>query len=292
MKLISKNCPNCGANLAFDENDKKVTCSYCKQTSIIQKDVPTKPSDKYYENYEQNGDYSVYTLYIEKNYELEDKEDIHKLSEIKPDIYDSMYNTLKPSPPISLNRKTIVIIILVFLVTLIYGVVTDDEFKKIYHKEENETENSIKSISQIDGKSLYTIKYNATQSLDTRKDRLPPPSRSGGWEYLGMYLLVSKEQFKENNSMLYIICKKETEYNSKHLNYYGVAAYDNLYLLDSKIVLPTNLDPLIILPEIYLSDDHYRYVMGYANLQVLYNAVIKPKLDIYDVFITSGMYVE
>ncbi len=36
MKLIRKQCPNCGAGLKFNSNDKEVTCEYCKQSFIIE----------------------------------------------------------------------------------------------------------------------------------------------------------------------------------------------------------------------------------------------------------------
>lgn len=38
MKLIEKRCPNCGAGLSFNENDKNVQCEYCKMNYEIKKD--------------------------------------------------------------------------------------------------------------------------------------------------------------------------------------------------------------------------------------------------------------
>ena len=39
MRLIEKKCPNCGANLEFDENDKSCKCQYCKRSFEIERDV-------------------------------------------------------------------------------------------------------------------------------------------------------------------------------------------------------------------------------------------------------------
>lgn len=39
MKLIEKKCPNCGANLSFDENDKVTKCDYCKREFEIERDA-------------------------------------------------------------------------------------------------------------------------------------------------------------------------------------------------------------------------------------------------------------
>ena len=39
MKLIEKKCPNCGANINFNSNDKEVKCSYCDTVFTIERDV-------------------------------------------------------------------------------------------------------------------------------------------------------------------------------------------------------------------------------------------------------------
>jgi uncharacterized Zn finger protein (UPF0148 family) len=39
MKLIEKKCPNCGANINFNLNDKEVKCSYCDTVFTIERDV-------------------------------------------------------------------------------------------------------------------------------------------------------------------------------------------------------------------------------------------------------------
>ncbi len=39
MKLIEKKCPNCGASLSFNSNDKEVTCKYCNVSFEIEKEI-------------------------------------------------------------------------------------------------------------------------------------------------------------------------------------------------------------------------------------------------------------
>lgn len=39
MNLVEKKCPNCGANLSFDENDKSCKCEYCKREFEIERDT-------------------------------------------------------------------------------------------------------------------------------------------------------------------------------------------------------------------------------------------------------------
>ena len=38
MRLIEKECPNCGAGLSFTENDKSCKCEYCKREFEIERD--------------------------------------------------------------------------------------------------------------------------------------------------------------------------------------------------------------------------------------------------------------
>ena len=36
MKIIEKKCPNCGASLSFNDNDKETKCNYCNREFIIE----------------------------------------------------------------------------------------------------------------------------------------------------------------------------------------------------------------------------------------------------------------
>ena len=38
MRLIEKECPNCGASVEFNENDKTCKCEYCKRSFTIERD--------------------------------------------------------------------------------------------------------------------------------------------------------------------------------------------------------------------------------------------------------------
>lgn len=38
MKLIEKKCPNCGASLEFNDNDRSCKCVYCKRGFEIVRD--------------------------------------------------------------------------------------------------------------------------------------------------------------------------------------------------------------------------------------------------------------
>lgn len=45
MRLIEKKCPNCGANLEFNETDKSCKCEYCKRSFEIERDEKINSSD-------------------------------------------------------------------------------------------------------------------------------------------------------------------------------------------------------------------------------------------------------
>ena len=39
MKLVEKKCPNCGANIEFNAENKTVTCNYCNTTFEVERDI-------------------------------------------------------------------------------------------------------------------------------------------------------------------------------------------------------------------------------------------------------------
>jgi uncharacterized membrane protein YvbJ len=39
MKLVEKKCPNCGANIEFNSENKTVTCNYCNTTFEVERDL-------------------------------------------------------------------------------------------------------------------------------------------------------------------------------------------------------------------------------------------------------------
>ena len=39
MKLVEKKCPNCGAKLSFNKNDKEVVCKYCDKSYEIERET-------------------------------------------------------------------------------------------------------------------------------------------------------------------------------------------------------------------------------------------------------------
>ncbi len=39
MKLVEKKCPNCGANIEFNAENKTVTCNYCSTTFEVERDI-------------------------------------------------------------------------------------------------------------------------------------------------------------------------------------------------------------------------------------------------------------
>lgn len=46
MKLIEKECPNCGASLSFTKEDTSCKCEYCKREFEIERDENKKKDRK------------------------------------------------------------------------------------------------------------------------------------------------------------------------------------------------------------------------------------------------------
>jgi len=47
MKLVEKKCPNCGASIKFNDDDKETVCNYCHTSFDIEKDPAEKLMDSF-----------------------------------------------------------------------------------------------------------------------------------------------------------------------------------------------------------------------------------------------------
>lgn len=121
MKIIEKKCPNCGAGLNFDENDKSCKCEYCKKEFEIERD-------------QQNNSNNL--------------PDQFKLSEAGKSF-------MKIAGITMLVPSIFFIIIFLIIVTTLVIVIPKSINQTIKPKQ------IIENINKIDSENLYTIKETA-----------------------------------------------------------------------------------------------------------------------------------
>lgn len=271
MRLITKKCPNCGASLSFDENDTKTKCEYCKQEIFIEKET---------KDHLNGFAEDVYQLSLE---EFKQVSKIHKIS-----FYSVM-----------------IFIVVIFIITIFSSFFIFKDFSSLFNGSvkkgfpmgESPSSNSngnisteniprkkdyITEISQINEESLSKLKIDSLNVLNHWTTTLQNSS-SSKWEYVGMYLLISKTDYNE----LYMVYKRKYTVNNKKIETYGAVSYTNLKLKGETISESLNGFPLAPMKT---SDDLKTTYFGYESNEMLFNKEIKSKMDKYEVKATNGLF--
>ena len=268
MKLVQKKCPGCGASLSFNENATKTKCEYCKQEIFIEKET---------KDHLNGFAEDVYQLSLE---EFRQASKIHKIS-----FYGVM-----------------IFIAAIFIMAIFSFVFFFKDFNSLFNGQAKDfpmaessvgntntsTENTplkkdyITEISQINESSLSKLKIDSLNVLNHWTTTLQNPD-STKWEYVGMYLLVSKTDYNE----LYMVYRRKYTVNNKKVETYGAVSYTNLKLNGETISESLSGFPLAPMKT---SDDLKTIYFGYKSNEILFNEEIKPKINKYEVKATTGLF--
>ena len=242
MKLVQKKCPSCGASLSIDSQATEVTCEYCKQKLLIEREENNKDFDS-----------TDFCLHVSKYYDNKSK----------------------------MSSKNIAIIVSVLIAVLFIGgliiSVSGDIVKKIEKSNSNSTSNIpektyVTDISQIDDKSLELFHKETEKKLNSEKTYLPQGSTETEWEYVGMYLLSSKD-------------------SNRKIEGYAFLEYMNLELSSDNIVL-NSFSGKVNAPFTYIDNKPGYYLKGYESDEEIYNKVLRKQQDKYIISGTAGLYLE
>lgn len=276
MRLITKKCPNCGANLSFNENDTKIKCEYCKQDIFIERDK--KHFDDFNEEayqlsleaFQKVGTMNKGTFYgafifiiiviivicfisfsFFKTFRLFMNDTVEKVDIPKPSIKDSSENSNMDFPIENLPVEK--------------GKVTE--------------------INQINEKSLTTLKKDSLEILNKWSTSLQS-SKVTNWEYVGMYLLIPKSiGFNE----LYMVYKRKYTVRNKQIEAYGAVSYTDIKLKGEDISLSSTGFPIAPMKN---DGNLENLIYGYESNEAFYNTEIKSKNNQYEVKATKGMYLK
>lgn len=268
MKLIEKKCPNCGAGLKFDEDDKEVVCEYCKKSYVIERDKAE----------------------IEKN--TSDNNDVDKR------IVSEYYNLIQKKNDGIKAIASIFIVIFVFAVILFFSGALEvsrnfnKTFSDIVPVAPEKKDTYVTEIKQIDEKSLEIFHSESKSSLSKLNEFILSDVEKSEWTYVGMYLLTNKDEdareFDKINE-LYDVYKKTFFGDDINLEVYATVRYTNLKLTDDNIV-SNSYKGYVIAPMTFVKGSSY--VQGYVSNEELYNKTIRSKSGDYNILSTDGLYVE
>lgn len=278
MRLITKKCPNCGANLSFNENDTKIKCEYCKQDIFIERDK------KHFDDFNEEA----YQLSLEA---------FQKAGTMNKGIF---YGVL-----------IFVIIIIIMSVISSFSffhnfkffmndITEKEDIPKPVIKDSSENSNSnnpkpeekptvekrkLTEINQINEKSLSSLKKTSLETLNKWTTSLQS-SKATNWEYVGMYLLIPKSiGFNE----LYMVYKRKYTVRNKQIEAYGAVSYTDIKLKGEDITLSSTGFPMAPMKN---DGGLENLIYGYESNEAFYNTEIKFKNNQYEVKATKGMYLK
>ena len=240
MKLIEKKCPNCGATLEFNENDKSCKCNYCKRSFEIERD--TDNLEKFNLVYNQ----------IQKPF---------KIIFLIPFIFVFIF----------------FLIITITSFTNFKRFNTKNKEQSIIQDIEEKVEEKnklVKNISELDNDDLEDIDskcYSIVhQKVTGRSDTTYSYQITGNPRLKGLYVAYKKDSN-------YIISIYEVIYHNFFNQSDQQTVYVPVVFENVKNNLPFSLsngkNPA---PEYYLNQDHSSYIFAYHSLDEAYNLVVEP----------------
>ena len=236
MRLIEKKCPNCGANLEFNESDKTCKCQYCKRSFEIERDL---------------NDVEKFNL-----------------------IYDKIHKPMKGLFFIPVIAFVIIIIIFVLVFTSINKQVNDDssvfeEFQKVIVDKEN----LLTDINEIGNRDFDLIDSNATSHISRVAEGVSDANHSfsvdGDISREKMYVL-----YKEKENALIIIYKatyRDFFHQEDRHTLYIPVTYQNI----EKDILSSLGNAQVTDHIYYLSSDQECFTYGYDSFEEAYKESVE-----------------
>ena len=276
MRLVEKKCPNCGGELKFDVNDKETKCEYCGKAYEIERENDDKEE-----------------LFNADNY---------KITEEQKEAVKAVFLGVAAAQfiPIFIFAFFFIIIIGTGIFfgfkeakhtgrnTEIKDTSEQDKFDEEYKQAENmiskemlKQQGYIVEFSGLNEKDLGEIHNSTLSTLNTTLKRHDTFIYShGSYEYVGMYLLLSK-----TGNSLFDVYKITFDVNGTNTEYYSAVKYSNVKKNNDKLV--ANLEGFEINP--YVSNGK-KSVLGYESCQELFNKNIRGKLDASQLEVTGSVY--
>ena len=241
MRLIEKKCPNCGADLEFDENAKSCKCSYCKRSFEIERDV----------------------------------NDLEKINL----VFDKVQKPVKIIFFLPFIFAAVVFIII--FVSIFFGFrhtakTIDDHGNDFFEEIEEQIDESkqlITSAEELDSAKMDDLEQDShsilNQSIVGRSDTTYSYQKTGDPRLEKTYV-VSKDG--SNYVILVFNVKYHNFFNqSDQQTVYIPAVFENVTKGGFSMAKAKNPAP-----EYYFNADKSSYIYAYGSIDDIYNGIVKP----------------
>ena len=235
MRLIEKECPNCGAPVSFNKEDTTCKCEYCKREFEIERDTEKKKLN-----------------------------DQFILNELKTPFKVFTYFTLGSfiSHAVVIFITFIIIIIVAF--NLIIGLNDSNSLfnKKAYY---------ITSASDLSNSDYNTLDLNSSIAINKETMGITNGFVNKGKFKREKLYIISK---KRRNYVIPVYKTTYEYFSNSNIKYdvYMAVIYKNVRSKNNSISFTLN-DALVVDTEYHFNEGGYTY--GYGDIDSLYNDVIK-----------------
>lgn len=244
MRLIEKECPNCGASLSFNENDKSCKCEYCKREFEIERDTDKAK------------------VFVDQ----------FKLQELK--------TPLKIFSMFTLGSFIVEFIIFIFAFIFI-AFIGFSIFKSFNDKDNFFTDDTkvIEKVSQLKNSDYNTIDLYSNILIRKSHGGLSDFSLKGAPVREKVYLLTKG---KKNKLIVVYRLTYENIVDKVTCTIFTAVEYKDVTRRHDSIAFGLD-NGEIIAKEYYFNMDHSEYTYGYQESEVLYKELIEPLKDKYEI---------
>ena len=243
MRLIEKECPNCGAGLHFDKDDTTCKCEYCKREFEIERDTEKKKLNEQY-----------------------------ILSELKTPFKIFSYFTFGSI----ISQAAFGFFAFLIIIIISFGIVMGlRDSNSMFNRNAplvtsiNELSNSDYSAIDLNAKIIISNATTSTTGNYINKGKINREK---------VYIISNKKR----NYIIPIYKVIYTNFTNSSDSYtlYIPVSYKNVRRKNNSITFYLN-NSEIASEKFYFNDDDYSY--GYSDLDTLYKEVIKPFEDDYKI---------
>lgn len=247
MRLVEKKCPNCGADLEFDENAKSCKCNYCKRSFEIERDL---------------NDVEKFNL-----------------------IYDKIQQPMNKAMTIPfIMVGAFIFIVAAIIVFSTFSTHTSTRDKEIEIPDVNdileEQNKLISDVSELTNANIDIIKSKChsviRQSVVGRSDTTYNYQITGDPRVEKMIVAAN-----DDSNVLIVI------YSVIYHNFFNQSDQKTVYVpvvfedvSSNFFSLTSGNNPA---PEYYLNDEHSSYIYAYGSYDEAYNNVVNPYKDEYKI---------
>lgn len=235
MRLIEKECPNCGAELHFTKEDTSCKCEYCKREFEIERDTDKKRVVDQYILSELKTPFKIFSFFTVSNFFV---------------------------------QAVIIIVTFLIIVILGYNIIKGlNDSNSIF----NRNANLITNISDLSNSDYSTLDLNSKILISNETSGITGSyTNKGSFKREKLYIISN-----EKTNYLIPIYKTTYEYFSngsdKHTLYIPIV-FKNVRKRNNSIVFYLD-NGKISAPEYHFNEDNYSY--GYTDFDTLYNEIIK-----------------